>query len=93
MSLPSLEILEAHHEFPGPYMLKVIGAADDNFTARIIGQIRDELDIDVDPPFTLRSTSKGNHVAITLEPEFQSAQQVIAVYSRLAGMDGVVMLL
>lgn len=93
MALPSIEVLESNHDFPGPYMIKVIGTADRNFTGRVIQQVRDELQLETDPPFTLRSTSKGNHVAITLEPECESAQQVLAIYSRLMGMDGVVMLL
>ena len=92
MGLPSIEILEANHEFPGPYMFKVIGAADENFTARVIGNVRDELRMEIDPPFTIRATSKGKHVAITLEPECDSAQQVLAIYGRLTGLDGVVMM-
>ena len=36
MSLPSIEVLEAHHSFPGPYMFKVIGVADDRFTGRVV---------------------------------------------------------
>ena len=92
MGLPSIEILEANHEFPGPYMFKVIGAADENFTARVIRNVRDELRMEIDPPFTIRATSKGKHVAITLEPECDSAQQVLAIYGRLTGLDGVVMM-
>jgi hypothetical protein len=32
-------------------------------------------------------------VAVTLEPICQSSQQVLAVYARLSGLDGLVMLL
>ncbi|MCP4170104.1 MAG: DUF493 domain-containing protein [Fuerstiella sp.] len=93
MSLPSIEVLEAHHSFPGPYMFKVIGVADDRFTGRVVEQVRDELGLDQDPPYTLRNTAKGNHVAITLEPECESPQQVLTIYNRLTGLDGMVMLL
>ncbi|MEZ6130459.1 MAG: DUF493 domain-containing protein [Planctomycetaceae bacterium] len=93
MSLPSVEILEAHHSFPGPYIFKVIGDADGNFTGRVVFAVRDELQIEMDPPYTLRNTKTGRHVAITLEPTCQSPQQVLAIYSRLMGMDGIVMLL
>ncbi|MFY9251984.1 MAG: DUF493 domain-containing protein [Fuerstiella sp.] len=93
MSLPSLEILENNHTFPGPYVFKVIGFADANFTGRVVASVRDELGIDIDPPYSLRSTSSGKHVAITLEPECSSPQKVLAIYSRLMGMDGLVMLL
>lgn len=93
MSLPSVEVLESHHEFPCRYTFKVIGAADDNFLARVVSAVRDELGLQTDPEYSLRSTKNGNHVAITLEPECESAQKVIAIYSRLTGMDGIVMLL
>lgn len=93
MSLPSIELLEASHQFPCQYTFKVIGVAADNFTGRIIACVRDELGIDVDPPLTIRNTKNGKHVSISLEPECDTPQKVIAIYSRLSGMDGVVMLL
>ena len=92
MNLPSTELLEERHSFPCPYTFKVIGAADENFTARIVAQVRDELDLTEDPPFTLRSTKTGKHISISLEPNCQSAQQVLAVYARLSQADGLVML-
>ena len=93
MSLPSVEILESRHDFPCEYTFKVIGNADDNFLARVISAVRDELRLDTDPSYTLRSAKNGKHVAITLEPLCESSQQVLAIYSRLTGMNGVVMLL
>jgi len=93
MPLPSVEILEAHHSFPCQYTFKVIGSADNNFLARVVSAVRDELQMEVDPEYSLRSTKNGKHVAITLEPHCESPQQVLAIYSRLTGMDGLVMLL
>ena len=93
MSLPSVEILESSHVFPGPYLFKVIGHAEGNFTGRVVFTVRDELQLEEDPPYTLRNTQNGRHVAISLEPDCESPQQVIAIYSRLMGMDGIVMLL
>ena len=93
MSLPSVEVLEAHHEFPCAYTFKVIGTAEGGFTGRVISCVRDELNLEADPPMSIRTTKSGNHVAITLEPVCETPQQVIAIYSRLTGMDGIVMLL
>ena len=92
MSLPSAELLEARHSFPCSYTFKVIGAASENFTARVVSHVRDELRLEEDPPYSLRSTRGGKHVAISMEPVCDSAQQVLAVYSRLSGLDGLVML-
>jgi putative lipoic acid-binding regulatory protein len=35
-NLPSAELLENTHEFPGPYMFKVIGRSDDGFVALVV---------------------------------------------------------
>ena len=93
MSLPSVELLESRHTFPCRYTFKVIGSAEDNFAARVVSAVRDELRLDVDPSYSFRQTKSGNHIAVTLEPDCETAQQVLAVYSRLTGMDGLVMLL
>ena len=93
MNLPSVESLESAHNFPCVYTFKAIGSATENFTARVVSHVRDELGLEADPPFSIRSTKKGDHVAITIEPTCDSAQQVLAICSRLMGMDGLVMLL
>lgn len=73
--------------------MKAIGSAEDNFTARVIFAARDELQLECDPPFRIQSTKGGRHVSITLEPEFESPQQVLALYSRLSQITGLIMLL
>ncbi|MCA9012594.1 MAG: DUF493 domain-containing protein [Planctomycetaceae bacterium] len=93
IKLPAVELLESRHAFPCHYTFKVIGSAEDNFTARVVACVRDELRTETDPPFSIRNTEHGRHVAITLEPMCESSKQVLAIYSRLSGMDGLVMLL
>ena len=93
MPLPSLELLESRHDFPCTYMFKVIGSTDDNFLARVVAVVRSELQQEIDPDYSMRSAKNGAHIAITLEPECASPQQILAIYSRLSAMDGVVMLL
>jgi putative lipoic acid-binding regulatory protein len=93
LQLPSAELLETRHQFPCAFTFKVIGYADSNFTARVVSCVRDELQLAADPPFSLRSTAHGRHVAVTLEPLCASSQQVLAIYARLSGLDGLVMLL
>jgi putative lipoic acid-binding regulatory protein len=93
IKLPSVEVLEMQHSFPCHFTFKVIGSAAENFTARVIACVRDELQLECDPPFSLKATEHGRHVSVTLEPMCESSQQVLAIYSRLSGMDGLVMLL
>jgi len=89
---PPLELLESYHTFPGPYIFKVIGKADGGFMARTVAAVREELALDVDPPFKVREAKGGRHIAVTLEPHVQSAAQVLAIYRRLQAMVGLVML-
>ena len=90
--LPAIALLESGHEFPGPYMFKVIGRSENGFVARTVAAVRDEVAAPVDPPYRVRETPGGRHVAVTLEFEVKTAEQVLAVYSRLQKLVGLVML-
>ncbi len=91
--MPTVETLEKAHAFPCAYMFKAIGKAEDNFVARVVAAVRAELADDLDPPYTLRETSGGKHVAVTLQPHMQTASQVLAVYRRIQVIPGLVLLL
>jgi putative lipoic acid-binding regulatory protein len=90
--LPAAALLESTHTFPGPYLFKVIGRAENGFAARVVAAVREELAASTDPPFHVRETAGGRHVSITLEPAVESAQQVLAVYKRILKIAGLVVL-
>jgi putative lipoic acid-binding regulatory protein len=90
--LPAIELLESTHTFPGPYIFKVIGRAETGFVARTVAAVREALAGEVDPPYRMRESVGGRHIAITLQPTVQTAQQVLAVYRRLRPLVGLVML-
>ncbi len=90
--MPPLELLQSAHTFPGPYIFKVIGRADRGFLARTVAAVREELAHAADPPYRVRESAGGRHIAITLEPHVQNAQQVLDVYRRLSLTAGLVML-
>jgi hypothetical protein len=90
-TLPSVELLERTHEFPGRYVFKVIGLCEDGFVARTVALVRDQLEEERDPPFRVRHTANGRHVAVTLEPNVRSAWEVIAVYQAIRGLAGLEM--
>ena len=90
--LPSIELLESGHVFPGPYMFKVIGRTENGFVGRAVAAVRDALDAEVDPPYTVRETAGGRHVSVTVEVEVQTAREVLAVYRRVNRLAGLVML-
>jgi putative lipoic acid-binding regulatory protein len=91
--LPSIQLLQRTHQFPGPYMFKAIGRAENGFVGRVVAAVRDELAHDQDPPFTFRQARGGRHIAVTLEPTVQTAEQVLAVYRRIRAIVGLVVLL
>src|ERR687886_59514 len=86
--LPAIELLEAVHRFPGAYMFKVIGRTDNGFVARTVAAVREEIAAEVDPPFRVRHTPNGRHVAVTVELTVQTAEQVLAIYRRLRKLTG-----
>ena len=89
--LPAIELLERTHRFPGPYMFKVIGRAENGFAARVVAAVRDELAASIDPPFSCREAVGGRHVSVTLEPMIETVDQVLAVYRRIQKLAGLVM--
>lgn len=91
--LPTIELLEQTHVFPGPYMFKIIGKSDNGFVARAVAGVRDALAAPIDPPYQVREAVGGRHVGVTLEPTVQNADQVLAVYRRIRSLAGLVMVL
>ena len=90
--LPSLELIESVHSFPGRYTFKVIGRGDQGFVARVVAAVRDELAGSEDPPFSVRETSGGKHMAVTVDAMIFRSHDVLRVYRRLQTMAGLVML-
>jgi putative lipoic acid-binding regulatory protein len=88
----AIELLEANHKFPGPYLFKAIGKHEQGFVARVIAAVRDEMAEPVDPPFKVRESAGGRHVSVSVEPVMQTAEQVLAVYRRIQGVAGLVVL-
>lgn len=90
--MPSIELLESTHQFPCAYTFKAIGHAGDAFIARVVAAVRDEMALADDPPYSVRAGASGRHVAVTLTPEVQSGEQVLAVYACLRRTDGLLFL-
>lgn len=90
--MPSLEVLEANHEFPCNFTFKAIGAAEDSFVGRVLSAVREELPAGSEPPFSTRSTAAGRHISVTIEPSVDSAEHVIRIYQSLHRIEGLVML-
>ena len=88
-----LELLETTHSFPGRYTYKVIGAAENNFVGRVVQTVRSQLADDAEPSFSTRETAAGRHVSVTIEPDLDEPAQVLAIYTALSQLEGLVLLL
>lgn len=91
--LPDRDLLDATHTFPGSYVFKAIGAADGHFVGRVVSAVRSELGEEIEPSFSTRTTAGGRHVCVTIEPPVEDADDVLAIYSRIREVEGLVLLL
>jgi uncharacterized protein len=89
---PSIELLESTHRFPGPYQIKAIGVADDDFAGRVIAAACAELAGASEIDHSARRTRGGRHLALTLDMTVQTAEQVRSIYARIQEVDGLVLL-
>ncbi len=88
-----MELLEAHHEFPGVYQIKAIGSVDADFESRLLETIRAELSAPSELEHTVRTTPDGRHVSVTLMIPVQNAEQVRALYEKIRHLEGLRMVL
>lgn len=91
LSAEALEILEKHHDFPGPYMFKAIGYAADGFVEDVHKAAETVLgDIDFETEVRVRPSSGGKYQSVTLDVDVDGAEQVLAVYDALRHVQGVI---
>ena len=85
---PSVELLESTHAFPGRYTIKAIGSADDDFEQRVVAAVSAHLAAPSDLDYSVRATKGGRHVAVTLDMNVQTAEQVRSIYSEIHDVRG-----
>ena len=90
---PSLELLEAHHVFPGVYQIKAIGSVESGFEKRLLDTVRAALSPPSEFEHSVRATPGGRHVAVTLKIPVENAEQVRDLYEKIQGLDGLQFLL
>lgn len=90
---PSLELLEATHQFPGTYRIKAIGSAGGDFVERVVAAASGELAGPEVLTYSVRQSGGGRHAAVTLDMMVQTAEQVRAIYAAIGAVEGLIMLL
>jgi putative lipoic acid-binding regulatory protein len=86
--LPSLELIESQHSFPGPYIFKVIGDHREDFVADALSLALNSLGDDRDFQHSTRPSKSGQHLALTLSLTLNSAAEVHGVYENLLKLNG-----
>ena len=89
---PSEDLLESSHPFPGTYQIKAIGSAEDDFVARVVEAVIQELATPGELEHSVRVTPGGRHVSLTMDMNVQSADQVRAIYARIREVKGLTLL-
>lgn len=93
-NIPSIEALEAVHQFPDWYTMKVFGPADNDFASSCVAEIATFMGGDDERYKTsTRQSKEGNHVCVTILAYYQNAEDVQTVYQQLLDIDSVRMIL
>jgi len=92
MSFPSVDLLRETHAFPGRYLFKAVGLTSE-FRNRVEHAVREEVGKDRELAVSTRSSASGRHTAVSIEAVVSSPEQVVAVYRRLAAIEGLTLLL
>lgn len=84
--IPSVDLLNSTHQFPCVYTFKAIGLTSENFAVTALAAAGES------KTSSERTTPDGKHVAVTIEVNAKSAEQVVAIYERLLKVTGLVIL-
>lgn len=87
------ELLDAIHEFPCEFLIKVIGSTKDNFIGRVIEALVSIELKETDINYTSRETAGGRHTSVSITVIAQSSQHVMDIYAAIRQVDGVVMVM
>lgn len=89
---PRRELLLANHQFPGEYIVKAFGPAEDGFVEQIrscaidvVGEARATIDE--------RLSSRGSRICLTVTLHAESVDEVIEVYGRMHQVEQLMLIL
>ena len=87
------ELLDMVHSFPCEFLIKVIGAAENDFINRVITAIISAEVAETDINYTSRETSGGRHASVSITIIAQSSDHVMSIYAAIRTVEGVVMVM
>lgn len=87
-SAPDRDLILAHHQFPGEYVIKVFGPGDNAFRAGVhsaVGHLQFRS--------SERATRSGRRICVTLVLDARSVDEVLDAYARLHALEGLQLIL
>lgn len=87
------ELLDMVHSFPCEFLIKVIGAAENDFINRVITAVISAEVAETDITYTSRETSGGRHASVSITLIAQSSGHVMSIYAAIRTVEGVVMVM
>lgn len=87
------ELLDMVHSFPCEFLIKVIGAAENDFINRVITAVISAEVAETDINYTSRETSGGRHTSVSITVIAQSSGHVMSIYAAIRTVEGVVMVM
>jgi putative lipoic acid-binding regulatory protein len=90
----SLDLLEANHTFPGDFHVTVIALNSDEVTAALVESVQEGLAEPLgDAARETRSSSGGKYLSHRMRVPCATAADVLRLYARIRGVQGVVTVL
>lgn len=87
------ELLDMVHSFPCEFLVKVIGASENDFIGRVVAAVIAADVAETDVNYTSRETAGGRHTSVSITLVARSSEHVMAIYATLRSVEGVVMVM
>ena len=88
-NIPSVAALEAGHQFPCVFVIKVFGDNNEAFPAAVMTVGKENLASPESATQKSRASSKGTHLCVSLSFEALSAEEVRSLYRAFITTQGV----
>ena len=86
--LPSLELIEEMHSFPSKFTFKAIADHRQDLIADVLTLVADTVGATREISHSHRMSSKGNHIAVTIDVFVENAHEVHSIYTALLAVQG-----
>ncbi len=88
IQLPSVEVLEATHQFPLDFTFKIIGDSHPEFVSDVLNHAVAAIGPARTVEHSVRQSASGKHTSVTLKARCHTAHEVQGIYTELLKITG-----